>query len=722
MDSTIETPPTTNGHRPEDASSTTKPLQVIVVGAGIASLVASIALRQQGHHVAIYEKSRFANETGAAIHCTPNATSALRHLGIDPRDGGAVPLIKSLWLNARNEEMSPPTAHAADAHRWESPWLQAHRAQLHNQLKSKATSKTDGGVPCQLHTSSPVVSVDPQEATVTLGTGEKRSGDLIVGGEGVHAETRRFLGPNMPTAVKGDRHAFRFIYPKTLAMADPVTRPLVEAEGTMVSWYGADRKIVLYPTSHNTLLNFVCIHPAAESEDSDDYNETASKARLLQVFADFHPAVLGLLDKVAPDQVSLYPLYDMAQLPTFVIGRMALIGDAAHPFTPHLAQGGAMAIEDGLSLGTMLPRGTLPEEVESRLQLYNQARYERASTIQEYSRIAGGDSTRAKAAPGPALKGKSAASSPPRLEVLDYIEYGLSHDEYHASRKILRDHLNRLPTSQQRWRSPLGFGLLQGPRQDPAGHSHAISLKTSTSRAASIRFATSATALRALFPSERYSFASRDTVQYATLTLQTLDRLAWLGGHGYDLVGFYVHGVCYRRDDGTVVRGRYCPIMVENLADPIITGREELGVPKVFSDIDVVCSDGTLRATVSWRGARWLELAWSQLSDSSDETAVPAEEDLLVHKYIPSTARTGTADADYPVLIRTAQEDARVLRRRRCQVADAHFRFSNPGVGALPTLSNIAEAMAEIPNHGIVAAGVVETEGVSDFSDVTALQ
>ncbi|KAK3114897.1 hypothetical protein LTR53_006318 [Teratosphaeriaceae sp. CCFEE 6253] len=710
MNSTTETPPTTNGYRPEDESSATKSLQVIVVGAGIASLVASIALHQQGHHVEIYEKSRFANETGAAIHCTPNATSALRHLGIDPRDGGAVPLIKSLWLNARNEEMSPPTAHAADAHRWESPWLQAHRAQLHNQLKSKATSKTDGGVPCQLHTSSPVVSVDPQEATVTLGTGETRSGDLIVGGDGVHAVTRRFLGPDMPTAIKGDRHAFRFIYPKDLAMADPVTRPLIEAEGTMVSWYGADRKIVLYPTSHNTLLNFVCIHPAAESEDSDDYNETASKARLLQVFADFHPVVLTLLNKVAPDQVSLYPLYDMAQLPTFVTSRMALIGDAAHPFTPHLAQGGAMAIEDGLSLGTMLPRGTLPEEVESRLQLYNQARYERASTIQEYSRIAGGDSTRAKTAPGPALK------------VLDFIEHGLSHDEYHASRKILRDHLNRLPTSQQRWRSPLGFGLLQGPRQDAAGRSHAASLKTSTSRTASVRFATSATVLRGLFPSERYSFASRDTVQCATLTLQTLDRLAWLGGHGYDLVGFYVHGVCYRQADGTVVQGRYCPLMIENLADPIITGREELGVPKVFSDIDVVCSDGGVRATLSWWGARWLELAWSQLSDSSDDTGIPAEENLLVHKYIPSTAKTGTADADYAVLIRTAQEDARVLRRRRCQAADAQFRFSNPGVGALPTLSNIAEAMAEIPNYGIVAAGVVETEGVSDFSDVTVLR
>ncbi len=81
----------TNGEHTEPLP---RPLQVIVVGGGIASLVASITLRQQGHKVVIYEKSRFANETGAAIHCTPNATSALRHIGIDPRDGGAVPLME----------------------------------------------------------------------------------------------------------------------------------------------------------------------------------------------------------------------------------------------------------------------------------------------------------------------------------------------------------------------------------------------------------------------------------------------------------------------------------------------------------------------------------------------------------------------------------------------------------------------------------------------------
>ena len=67
-------------------------LKVIVVGGGIAGLSAAIALRKQGHHVEVYEQSRFANEVGAAIHMTPNATGALQHLGINPKDAGAVRL------------------------------------------------------------------------------------------------------------------------------------------------------------------------------------------------------------------------------------------------------------------------------------------------------------------------------------------------------------------------------------------------------------------------------------------------------------------------------------------------------------------------------------------------------------------------------------------------------------------------------------------------------
>lgn len=65
-------------------------LNVIIIGGGLAGLTAAIFLRQNGHHVEIFEQSRFANEIGAAIHMTPNATGILKHIGVDPRDSGAV--------------------------------------------------------------------------------------------------------------------------------------------------------------------------------------------------------------------------------------------------------------------------------------------------------------------------------------------------------------------------------------------------------------------------------------------------------------------------------------------------------------------------------------------------------------------------------------------------------------------------------------------------------
>lgn len=85
-----------NGFKAVDIADGTasKGLKVLVAGAGIGGLAAAIALRRQGHHVEIHEQSRFANEVGAAIHMTPNAMSALKYIGIDPRDSGAVPLIQ----------------------------------------------------------------------------------------------------------------------------------------------------------------------------------------------------------------------------------------------------------------------------------------------------------------------------------------------------------------------------------------------------------------------------------------------------------------------------------------------------------------------------------------------------------------------------------------------------------------------------------------------------
>ena len=282
----------------------------------------------------------------------------------------------------------------------------AHRAYLHTQLKEAATSSKGSGVPIELHTSSKISSVDPKTATITLENGASHSADVLIGADGVHSNTRKALFARAPVPVSTGHNAFRFMVERRIALEDPDTMPFANVDGSMDMWYASDRKIVMYTTAHGKLLNLVCIHPSSLSETSDEYNKAASRRNMLEVFKDFHPGLLKLLNKVKDEEIKVYPLLDLELLPTFISDRMALIGDAAHPFTPHLAQGGAMALEDGASLGVMLGSGVTPDDVPKRLELYNKARYERASTIQNYSRQVGGDGTAASANEVPKFQGR----------------------------------------------------------------------------------------------------------------------------------------------------------------------------------------------------------------------------------------------------------------------------------------------------------------------------
>jgi 2-polyprenyl-6-methoxyphenol hydroxylase-like FAD-dependent oxidoreductase len=272
------------------------------------------------------------------------------------------------------------------------PWLQAHRAHLHSQLKATATSPNGQGKPVKIHVSARVLSVDAHAATVNFKDGSSKSADVLIGADGVHSVTRSSIGLDVPRPFKNNHSAFRFIMDRQLVLDDPETASLASVDDTMDMWYSDSEKIVLYPTSNNKLLNFVCIHLSSKSDSkSDDYSTSGSKDKLLEVYKDFHPTLVKLLSKVDPTELKIYPLYDMNTLPTYINGRLALIGDAAHPFTPHLAQGGAQALEDAVSLGVFLEKGLASTEVPERLELYNKARFDRSSKIQDLSRIVGGD-------------------------------------------------------------------------------------------------------------------------------------------------------------------------------------------------------------------------------------------------------------------------------------------------------------------------------------------
>lgn len=380
-----------NGHVNGDVDAESEgPLKILIAGAGIAGLSAAIGLRKQGYLVTIFETSQFNEEVGAAVHIAPNANGVLKRLGVDVAAAGANKFERLTEYDSTGELRR--SIDLSESNKiWQHEWLLAHRAQLHESLKRAALTADGEGAPAKLLLGSKVVQVDPVKASVTLEDGSVVSGDVVIGADGVHSKSRKAVPGCDHSAHGSGKSAFRFMIPAETARANPLVAKLLQHDGELIIWYHQDRRVVVYPTSHNTLLNFVCIHPEHESDAGESWTTDASQDRLRKVYEGFPEECLALISMADPATVKSWKLLDMQVLPTFVHERLALMGDAAHPFLPHQGQGAGVSIEDAVSLSVFLERGLNRKDVPDRIKLYQETRYERANKIQEYSRLAGRD-------------------------------------------------------------------------------------------------------------------------------------------------------------------------------------------------------------------------------------------------------------------------------------------------------------------------------------------
>ncbi|RBQ80951.1 hypothetical protein FVER14953_10647 [Fusarium verticillioides] len=328
------------------------PLKVIIAGAGLGGLGAAIAMARAGHNVEIFEQSRFINEIGAAIHIAPNATRVLKSWDIDFTELHAVLCNaikiydhkgKPILITAKLEELQKSIGNKDE-------WLLTHRVDLHNTLRKAAMEKKFAGT-IKIHTASKVVHADAEKGEITLASGIKHRGDLLIGADGVHSKVVCSVAGGPPVRVSTKQNVFRFLVPIDKLMANPITGPFFEKLGFDCQhvFTTRDRRMVVYPCRNAKLLNIVAMHPAEDAGfDSESSWLAGGKIEdLLEVYREFGPELIEM----------------------------------------YQGQGGAQSFEDAAALGILFPANTTVDDVPRRLELYNKLRYPRSVTVMFMSKI-----------------------------------------------------------------------------------------------------------------------------------------------------------------------------------------------------------------------------------------------------------------------------------------------------------------------------------------------
>lgn len=364
-------------------------LPVLIAGGGIGGLSAALACVRAGMSVHLLEQSDALTEVGAGIQLGPNAMRTLDALGVLPQLNPHLAWPLSLQVHDLHDGRVLAHLPLAEAmhKRYGAPYATVARADLHRALRDALSAQMTlfSGAALTLQTGVQLLSWDKQEdalvaqvqATGTAQVLPAVRGQVLIGADGARSRVRAQMA-DLPSLAFSGHVAYR-------AVIDQQRLPVHLRQRDVCVWLGPGLHVVHYPIAGGQRLNIVALLEGPLPQGPLGWDHPAPMPALMAQLAQAHQVLRSLAEAVP--EWRLWPLFrqrpvagpqDMAQ------GRVALLGDAAHPTLPYLAQGAAMAMEDAHALAQCLAQAE-PGHEEQALRRYAQLRWRRSARIQKVS-------------------------------------------------------------------------------------------------------------------------------------------------------------------------------------------------------------------------------------------------------------------------------------------------------------------------------------------------
>lgn len=361
----------------------------MIAGGGIGGLAAALACARAGFAVQVFEKSPAFDDIGAGVQLGPNVTRILHAWGLADALKACAVFPENLWARdaVDGQVLGQLRLGAAVRQRYGSPYATVHRADLHavllQALRPFPLVEVQRGTAVESFSGNGAGSGGIELAVTHSGLAQEAvRGDLLVGADGLWSKVRNQLLADGPAKATGHVALRALVAQKDLPQS-------LQSRDISV-WLGRQMHVVHYPVRGGEWLNVVVIlegELANATEAADGWNHNFDKKILLKKLSAERGSLQNLLQSIEHWQA--WPLSQrapMASAAEHAKGRVALLGDAAHPMLPYMAQGAGMAIEDAAELGRCLvAQPSTAIGVSTALQHYAGARWQRNARVQKRS-------------------------------------------------------------------------------------------------------------------------------------------------------------------------------------------------------------------------------------------------------------------------------------------------------------------------------------------------